>query len=1187
MKKTLTKLSFVLFLLTALASTNKAFAQAPKLSALSTSEGTLSPAFDPDVTDYTVVVDNDVESIVISAESDGRITVNHNVDYAEPVLLPVGTTTISVITDATDEDENFVYTQYNITVTRQQSNDATLSGLSLSSGSLSPDFAAGTAGYTATVASDVASITVTPVLNSPDATATVNGTAIASGAASESVPLNFGENTITIAVTAQNGDVKTYTVVVTREKSNDATLSGLSLSSGSLSPDFAAGTAGYTATVASDVASITVTPVLNSPDATATVNGTAIASGAASESVPLNFGENTITIAVTAQNGDVKTYTVVVTREKSNDATLSGLSLSSGSLSPDFAAGTAGYTATVASDVASITVTANINSAHATATVNGTAVASGATSDEIPLNFGENTITIAVTAQNGDVNTYTVVVTREKSSDATLSSLSLSSGSLSPDFAAGTVGYTATVGSEVASITVTANINSAHATATVNGTAVTSGATSDEIPLNFGENTITIAVTAQNGDVKTYTVVVTREKSSDNLLSGLSLSSGSLSPEFEAGTAGYTATVASGVSGITVTSIVSEEHATLTVNGTAIASGATSDEIPLNFGENTITIAVTAQNGDVNTYTVVVTREKSSDATLSGLSLSSGSLSPDFETGTVGYTATVGSGVSGITVTSIVSEEHAILTVNGTAIASGATSDEIPLNFGENTITIAVTAQNGDVNTYTVVVTREKSSDATLSSLSLSSGSLSPDFETGTAGYTATVASEVASITVTANINSAHATATVNGTAVASGATSDEIPLNFGENTITIAVTAQNGDVKMYTVLVTREKSNDATLSGLSLSSGSLSPDFAAGTAGYTATVASDVASITVTPVINSPHATATVNGTAIASSAASDEIPLNFGENTITIDVTAQNGDVKTYSVVVTREKSNDATLSGLSLSSGSLSPDFAAGTTGYTATVGSEVAGITVTPIVNEEHAILTVNGTAIASGATSDEIPLNFGENTITINVTAQNGDVKTYTVLVTREKSSDNLLSGLSLSSGSLSPDFEAGTAGYTATVGSEVASITVTPVINSPDATATVNDTAVASGAASDEIPLDFGENTITIAVTAQNGDVKTYTVLVTREKSSDNLLAGLSLSSGSLSPDFEAGIAGYTATVGSEVASITVTPVINSPDATATVNDTAVASGAASDEIPLDFGENTITIAVTAQKRRC
>ncbi|WP_377296586.1 cadherin-like beta sandwich domain-containing protein, partial [Rhizobium sp. SGZ-381] len=151
-----------------------------------------------------------------------------------------------------------------------------------------------------------------------NATVTVNNTTVTSGTASGSINLSVGTNTITTVVTAEDGSTtKTYTVVVTRAApaSTDATLSALSLSSGTLSPSFAAGTVSYTASVPNTTTSITVTPTVNQANATVTVNNTTVTSGTASGSISLSVGTNTITTVVTAEDGSTtKTYTVVVIR---------------------------------------------------------------------------------------------------------------------------------------------------------------------------------------------------------------------------------------------------------------------------------------------------------------------------------------------------------------------------------------------------------------------------------------------------------------------------------------------------------------------------------------------------------------------------------------------------------------------------------------------------------------------------------------------------------------------------------------------------------------------------------------------------------------------------------------------------------------------------------------------------------
>jgi len=154
-----------------------------------------------------------------------------------------------------------------------------------------------------------------------------------------------------------------------------------------------------------------------------------------------------------------------------------------------------------------------------------------------------------------------------------------------------------------------------------------------------------------------------------------------------------------------------------------------------------ITTVVTATNGTTtHSYTVIVYRQKpvlaisspigpSSDANLANLTLSSGNLNPVFASGTTSYTANVSNATTSITISPTTIDNTATLTVNGAQLASGASSAPIALAVGNNTITTVVTAQDGTTKmTYTVVVTRAKSSNANLADLAVGSGTLNPRF---------------------------------------------------------------------------------------------------------------------------------------------------------------------------------------------------------------------------------------------------------------------------------------------------------------------------------------------------------------------------------------------------------------------------------------------------------------------------
>ncbi|MCR8636600.1 S-layer homology domain-containing protein [Paenibacillus radicis (ex Xue et al. 2023)] len=188
-------------------------------------------------------------------------------------------------------------------------------------------------------------------------------------------------------------------------------LSGISLSSGMLNETFTSAKTSYTQNVLNNVTSLTITPMVAYASASVTVNGTPITTSQPSAAIPLNLGLNTIPVVVTAADGSTKTYTINVTRQ-SNNADLSSMTLSNGSLSPAFASGTIAYTSIVGNGISSLTVTANVYDNKATMTVNGNPVISGQASGAINLNVGSNTIHVVVTAENGTTKTYSVVVNR-------------------------------------------------------------------------------------------------------------------------------------------------------------------------------------------------------------------------------------------------------------------------------------------------------------------------------------------------------------------------------------------------------------------------------------------------------------------------------------------------------------------------------------------------------------------------------------------------------------------------------------------------------------------------------------------------------------------------------------------------------------------------------------------------------
>jgi hypothetical protein len=196
-----------------------------------------------------------------------------------------------------------------------------LIGLTISSGTLTPSFANQTLNYTASVDTDTASVTLTPTSSVATATITVDGAAVTSGSASQAISLTPGTaRTIPIVVTTNNV-AKTYSVVVMRQTS--AYLTGIKLTGGRtapvMTPSFARNTLAYTATASATPITVSIKKEDDAATLLVTCNGTILTAGSPTTdgipySAPLSTGSNALVIKVTSTTGDVKNYTITITK---------------------------------------------------------------------------------------------------------------------------------------------------------------------------------------------------------------------------------------------------------------------------------------------------------------------------------------------------------------------------------------------------------------------------------------------------------------------------------------------------------------------------------------------------------------------------------------------------------------------------------------------------------------------------------------------------------------------------------------------------------------------------------------------------------------------------------------------------------------------------------------------------------
>jgi hypothetical protein len=865
----------------------------------------------------------------------------------------------------------------------------------------------------------------------------------------------------------------------TYTRSDDATLSGLSISTGVLSPTFASGTTAYSISNARD--GMTVTPTVNTTGAVVDVkvgSGSFVSVTSGSPSLPLSLvvGSNTITVRVTADDGTTtRNYTITATRLSSvatlSVASIKGVTASLGTASETIGSETAGsVTLTTAQATGSAVSSFTKTDSGATVTKivkfsSGTVVdstsfsaaeafTSGATTPMVDGDF----FVIEVTAADGTVN-YSRINVVVNSNIATLSAASVKGLTATLGVPSETIG-SATAGS--VTLTTAQGIGSAitsftttHGGATItkivkfssgstvslltfaSAPAFSNGATTQVVDGDF----LIVQVTAADGTVN-YTRINLVVNSNIATLSaasikGVTASVGTAGATIGSETAGsVTLTTAQGIGSASTSFTRAHGGATITkiakfpsgaiVDSTsfsaaeAFTSGATTPMVDGDF----FVVQVTAADGTVN-FTRINVVVNSNIATLSAASIKGVTAS----VGTAG--ATIGSETAGsVTLTTAQSTSSAVTSFVKThvgatvskivkfpsgaivdsasflaaeAFTSGATTPMVDGDF----FVVHVTAADGTVN-FTRINVVVNSNIATLSAASIKGVTAS----VGTAG--ATIGSETAgSVTLTTAQSMGSAvstfTRTDNGAVVTkiakfssgtvvdstnflaaeaftSGATT---PMADGDFFV-VQVTAADGTVNFSRINVV-VNSNIATLSaasikGVTASLGTANATFGSETAGSaTLTTAQGVGSAvtsfttthggaTITKIVKfSSGSTANVvTFTSEAAFSSGATTPMVNGDFFV-VQVTAADGTVN-FTRINLVVNSNIATLSsasvkGLATTLGTASPTIGSATPGSVMLTAAQGSGTAVTSFTTTHGGATITKIVKFSSGSTAN--------------------------------------------------------------------------------------------------------------------------------------------------------------------------------------------------------------------------
>lgn len=190
-----------------------------------------------------------------------------------------------------------------------------------------------------------------------------------------------------------------------------------------------------------------------------------------------------------------------------------------------------------------------------------------------------------------------------------------------------------------------------------------------------------------------------------------------------------------------------------------------------------------------------------------------------------------------------------------------------------------------------------------------------------------------------------------------------------------------------YSVTVAKPLSSNANLSSLSVNGFTLTPGFSSGTTSYSVgEVEYSTSSLDISYKTEDTTAKVSINGN-----------NLSVGKNTVSVVVKAENGSKKTYNITVTRKQdpnyvaSANANLAGVSVSQGTISPQFAPEVSEYVVYLPYECVG-----------KAFSATGSAAdgkAQGVVAGEIAqLTEGVNKLAVICKAEDGSEKSYTVYV---------------------------------------------------------------------------------------------------------------------------------------------------------------------------------------------
>ena len=242
-----------------------------------------------------------------------------------------------------------------------------------------------------------------------------------------------------------------------------------------------------------------------------------------------------------------------------------------------------------------------------------------------------------------------------------------------------------------------------------------------------------------------------------------------------------------------------------------------------------------------------------------------------------------------------ISSKTAVLTVSF-KVKNVAVGTNIKVSYNNLVVSDGSNEMGLGTVSYSVKTAAPKSKDNALKSLTVSNATISPKFSAGTTSYTAEVPFSVSKLDIKAQANDSKAKVSIDSPNLTPG----------GTTKVTVTVTAENGDKKVYTISVKRAQdpnyvpSGNNSLSGITVDGFKLSPVFSAENTSYVIWLPYETENVTVSGTPADSRASVRVEGGENLKAGADNEIK---------VICKAENGTEKVYTVIAKRAAAHGST--------------------------------------------------------------------------------------------------------------------------------------------------------------------------------------------------------------------------------------------------------------------------------------